>query len=125
MMGETEYAEWMEPRELLSEVALSDTDDIVTWGLTASKMFTTSSLYKLRMTGGVAKKLNRQIWKCKVPLKVRIFLWQDLQDRLQTGQQLRAMGWKGSECCVLCEGKENADHLLFSCPMAEFLWAFC
>jgi hypothetical protein len=25
---------------------------------------------------------------------------------------------------VLCEGKENVDHLLFLCPMAEFLWAF-
>jgi hypothetical protein len=58
-MGVTEYAEWMELRGLLSGVTLTESEDNVTWGLTASKTFTTSSLYKLRMTGGVSKKLHR------------------------------------------------------------------
>jgi hypothetical protein len=26
--------------------------------------------------------------------------------------------------CVLCKEKEDVDHLLFTCPMAEFVWSF-
>jgi hypothetical protein len=57
-------------------------------------------------------------------MKIRVFLWQALQDRLQTGQQLKAKNWKGSARCSLCDAMEDADHLLFKCPMAEFMWAF-
>jgi hypothetical protein len=34
------------------------------------------------------------------------------------------MCWKGSELCSLCRANKDADHLLFKCPMAEFVRAF-
>jgi hypothetical protein len=51
------------------------------------------------------------------------FLWQAFQDRLQTRQQLKARNWRGSERCCLCGSVEDVDHLLFRCPLAEFVWA--
>jgi hypothetical protein len=72
------------------------------------------------VTSHVAKKL----WKCKVPLKVKIFLWQAMQNRIQTSQQLKSKKWKGRDACTVCGASEDADHLLFLCPMAKFAWAF-
>jgi hypothetical protein len=51
-------------------------------------------------------------------------LWQVFQNRLQTAQQLKARNWKGSIECALCGLMEDIDHLLFKCPLAEFIWAF-
>jgi S-adenosylmethionine:diacylglycerol 3-amino-3-carboxypropyl transferase len=55
-------------------------------GLTPSKNFTTKSLYKLLTDGGVSSRLARKLWKCNIPLKIKVFLWQAFQNRLQTGQ---------------------------------------
>jgi hypothetical protein len=58
-----------------------------------------------------------------VSLKIRVFLWEIFQNRIPTAQQLRARDWKGSERCVLCGLNEDIDHLLFTCPLASFVWA--
>jgi hypothetical protein len=34
------------------------------------------------------------------------------------------MNWKGSEKCVLCGHPEDANHLLFECSLARFVWSF-
>jgi hypothetical protein len=36
--------------------------------------------------------------------------------------QLCAKNWKGKEQCALCGADEDIDHLVFSCPMANFVW---
>jgi hypothetical protein len=71
------------------------------------------------INGGIDSKLIQKIWKCKVPLKIKVFLW--FQDRLQTTIQLKGREWKGSEHCVLCGENEDVDHLLFTCPLAKFV----
>jgi hypothetical protein len=38
--------------------------------------------------------------------------------------QLKAMNWFGSEKCVLCGQPEDANHLLFRCSLATFVWSF-
>jgi hypothetical protein len=106
-------------------VTLTDSDDEISWALTANKKFSTKSLYRFLTNGGIPNILAQKIWKCKLPLKIRIFLWQAFQDRIQTAQQLKARNWKGSFRCMLCGHEEDVDHLLFRCPLAEFCWAFC
>ena len=64
------------------------------------------------------------IWKCKIPLKVQIFLWMAFQDRIQSAVQLKKRKWGGDAGCKLCGELETADHLLFSCPIAVFVWVF-
>jgi hypothetical protein len=96
----------------------------VTWGLISSRQYITNSLYKFMTNGGMNSNMASKIWKCKIPLKVRIFLWQTFQDRLQTGQQLNARNWKGRGSCCLCGKMNNVDHLLLECSMAMFIWSF-
>jgi hypothetical protein len=96
----------------------------VVWGLTKNGKFSAKSLYRFLTSGGMPCRMAKKIWKCRLPLKIRIFIWQILQDRLQTAQQLKTRKWRGSELCVLCGQKEDINHLFFSCPLAEFIRSF-
>jgi hypothetical protein len=105
-------------------VQISPNSDQIVWGLSKSKQFTTGSLYKFLTARGVTSRLAKKIWKCKLPLKIRIFLWQATQDRLQTTHQLKHKNWKGRGTGFTCGSREDVDHLLFQCPMAKKLWVF-
>jgi hypothetical protein len=65
-------------------VTLTDRDEEITWAPTDNKQFSTRSLYNFLTNGGIPHKMAKRIWKCKVSLKIRIFLWQAFQDRIQT-----------------------------------------
>jgi hypothetical protein len=90
LLGPREYQEWSELQRLLRGVNITSEDDEICWGLAANKKFSTNSLYEFITNGGMNNKLALQIWKCKVPLKIRIFIWQAVQNKIQTGQQLKA-----------------------------------
>jgi hypothetical protein len=55
------------------EVQILENDDTFHWNLSESGLFTVKSMYLDLLDGnaGDAKK----IWKIKVPLKIRIFMW--------------------------------------------------
>jgi hypothetical protein len=35
---------------------------------------------------------------------------------------LKKKGWKGTELCEFCGASESLEHLLFTCPLAEYMW---
>jgi hypothetical protein len=37
------------------------------------------------------------LWKNKAPLKIKIFTWMTIQNKLQTGVNLMKKKWKGSK----------------------------
>jgi len=64
------------------------------------------------------------IWKCNIPLKVKIFMWMTAHDRIQCAVQLKKKKWSGQEECFVCGKFETSDHIIFQCPIAVFLWSF-
>jgi hypothetical protein len=62
------------------------------------------------------------IWKTKLPLKIKIFLWQLHHDKLQVATSLKNRGWKGAISCCLCGKPESARHVFFECSLARFAW---
>jgi len=64
------------------------------------------------------------IWKYNIPLKVKIFLWMAIHDRIQCGVQLKKKKWSGPEECFSYDRLETSDHILFQCPIVVFLWSF-
>jgi hypothetical protein len=54
--------------------SLTHQDDVICWGLIASRIYTTRSLYRFMTSSGVDNRMMRRIWKCKIPLKIKIFL---------------------------------------------------
>jgi len=98
---------------LLNQIDLVDGNDNVLWDLEKSKVFSTKSLYSFITNMGVTLQNSGSFWKIRVPLKVKIFLWQVNNDKLQNATTLKHRGWRGSHLCCLCQKQETADHIFF------------
>lgn len=114
---------------LLQGVQLDENKE-VKWSLDSKENFTTSSLYQYICFGGVIDRQVIELWNCKMPLKIRIFVWQVVHDRILSGDQFCKRGGQGSGCCKLCGQPESNDRIMFECPLARFVWiniskAFC
>ena len=88
-------------------------DDIL-WALDKSKAFTTNSLYSFLTNRGVMLKPSVNFWNARIPLKIKIFLWQVDNDRLQSAMTLKYRGWQGSHLCCLCQQPETKNHIVLS-----------
>jgi hypothetical protein len=115
--------QWNSLREELEMVQLSAERDVVKWVLEKSGSYTTKLLYRQTSFGGVISRRMNEIWGSRLPLKVRIFLWQMFHDKLQTVEQLKKKNWKGEINCVLCGRVEDVNHIMFRCVSSRFLWA--
>lgn len=110
-LGENTLADWEELQINLADVG----EDTVVWSIEKSHS-STKSLYYCLTQGGVKGKLNKLIWKCKIPVNVEVFLWQVFHNKLQTAVSLVRRGWHGSPMCCVCHKPETVDHV--SSPMA-------
>jgi hypothetical protein len=88
--------EWMQLQEAVRGTVVNQEEDTILSGLTPSKQFTTSSLHRFLTTGGVNSRMAKKIWKSKIPLKIRVFLWQVFEN------------------CAAIEGKKlEGEHQVF------------
>ena len=114
--GPEEMQEWGELLDKLKDVTLG-WRKIVIWKLERSGHFTTTSLYRWMSFKGMKNKRAEKIWRSKLPMKLKVFLWLTIQDRLPTktkmegGTRLRDM-W----------GAGNPQLYMFSCIVARFTW---
>lgn len=120
---EHERERWDDLLTALQGVALNDRQDSISWALEKKGVYTTKSMYRMLAFRGVSSKRATKLWKCKIPLKIKIFLWLTFQDRLPTGEVLKKRKWKGDHHCTMCNKLETADHVLFHCVFARFVWA--
>jgi hypothetical protein len=56
------------------DIHLTEERDTFTWNLTESGQFMVRYLYA-KLLNGNTKFLRKYLWKIKVPLKIRIFMW--------------------------------------------------
>jgi hypothetical protein len=49
-------------------------------------------------------------------------MWLAYQNRIQSGEALKKMNWKGDPSCAVCGRLESADHILFECLLSKFVW---
>jgi hypothetical protein len=69
-----------------------DSRDEVMWALDKSKTFTTKSQYRFVTHRGVCFLKSDDIWHSKLPLKIKIFLWQLKHNKLQSAVSLKRRG---------------------------------
>jgi len=62
------------------------------------------------------------MWSSPIPLKIKNFLWLFHQVRIQPVDQLTEKEQKGSEWCILCGVAASADHIMFICLIAWYVW---
>ena len=80
-------------------------------------------MYKALVHSDVPFINNKQLWKMKVPLKIKIFSWYLRRGVILTKDNLAKRNWQGSTKCVLCHHDENIMHLFFQCSFARSIWA--
>ncbi|WVZ53448.1 hypothetical protein U9M48_004388, partial [Paspalum notatum var. saurae] len=88
--------EWHNLVASLVHVNLKEGTNIFTWGLRKTGSFTVRSMYRALISNGT--NMSQEIWRLKIPLNNKIFLW------------------------FLKKESESIQHLLFDCIYAQFLW---
>jgi hypothetical protein len=84
-------------RKFLS-LRLCEEDDVVSWGLTKNKTFSTKSVYEY-LEKDIFGPSNNLIWKAKLPLKSQIFTWQTFRNAISTRDNMRRRKWSGCPVC--------------------------
>jgi hypothetical protein len=115
------WALWLELVHRLMYVQLSDDKDVFVWNLTNSGAFTVKSMY-LDLLDDDTKYLKKYIWKIKVPLKIKIFMWFLHHKVILTKDNLAKRKWQGCKKCAFCDKDESIQHLFFECPLAKIIW---
>jgi hypothetical protein len=66
--------------------------------------------------------LHKYLWKIKVPLKIKIFMWFLYKKVLLTKDNLAKRKWTGCKKCAFCDSEESIEHLFIKCPFATLIW---
>ncbi|KAJ1696640.1 hypothetical protein LUZ63_005152 [Rhynchospora breviuscula] len=98
-------------------------EDAPRWKWTKEGAFTSKSAYSIMRDPGMRSTYYNQLWKTKAPLKVKVFFWTALLDRLLTRENMHHKGWTVQRECVLCQNNfETGLHLFAQCPFARYVW---
>ena len=112
---------WLHLVRRLMDVQLSDQADTISWKLTTNGVFSVKSMYlDLIDSGPLSRSLH--IWKIKVPLRIKIFMWFIHKGVILTKDNLLKRNWVGSSRCCFCDQNESSKHLFLQCPLAKLLW---
>jgi hypothetical protein len=66
---------------------------------------------------------RQSIWKWKIQLKIKLFIWLAMEGKILTWDSLQKRGWEGPGRCPLCkQDSENIIHLFKLCPFAISVW---
>jgi hypothetical protein len=104
---------WLQLVQRLMTVQLNNEKYVFIWVLTTNEIFTVKSMY-LDLLDDDTKYLNKYIWKMKVPLKIKIFIWFLHRKVILTKDNLIKRNWVGNKTCCFCDNKESIQHLFFN-----------
>jgi hypothetical protein len=102
-------------------VQLSNIPDKFVWKLNDSGIFSVKSMY-LDLMQGHTIFLRKYLWKLKIPLKIKIFMWFLNSKVLLTKDNLIKRNWKGCTKCCFCNESETVQHLFINCPFVKIIW---
>jgi hypothetical protein len=103
------------------DVHLSEERDTFKWNLTESGQFSIKSLYA-ELLNGNTKFLRKYLWRLKVPLKIRIFMWFLNRKEILKKDILAKTNWTGCKKCAFCDEEETIDHLFIKCKLSSLVW---
>jgi hypothetical protein len=72
-----------------------------------NKVYSIKSMYTHLCRVDVAEP-NKKIWKAKIPLKNKIFMWLIHQDAILTKNNLLKRNWQGDKFCSFCNLRKTS-----------------
>lgn len=118
--GLEKMVQWNALTVEIDEMELGQVTDMVSWSLDHSHQFIPKALY-LKLSQLVSAVHFRDVWSVALPLKIKIFVWQMIRNRLPSSDQIMKRHRPSDGRCALC-GQENTSHIFFSCHLARFMW---
>ena len=118
---ENKLVEWQDLVAQIAHVNLVDGTDTFRWNLTKSGVYTVRSLY-LHLIGRQPTFRHKFIWKLKIPLKIKIFLWYLQRGIILTKDNLASKNWTGSQKYCGCNSNETINHLFLDRHYARMVW---
>jgi hypothetical protein len=109
------------PTSGANALTLTNQRDLFVWGLYHNGLFLVKSMYRT-LLGTEAIPYNTFIWKLKLPLKIKVFLWYLYKGVILTKDNLARRQWQGYRKCCFCSIEESIQHLFFDCHFAKFVW---
>ena len=65
----------------------------------------------------------RLVWRRRIPLKIKVFGWLLIQNRLMTRSLRQRFIPEADDGCVMCSSAtEDCSHLFFECPLVQTVW---
>lgn len=105
---------------------ISDTCDI--WEYKWGPKYASSAYYAHLHEHLVVPAVYKWIWSSACAMKLKVFAWLLLSDRLNTRDMLIRRNWKVTDDkhCVLCPGRiyEDRIHLFFTCNFSQRVWNY-
>ncbi|GKB49550.1 RNA-directed DNA polymerase, eukaryota, reverse transcriptase zinc-binding domain protein [Tanacetum coccineum] len=122
--GGIEMAQLSELQAKIEHVTLSDHGDSWLWTLDSSG-FSVASIRYLVDSKTLDTTPNATRWIRHIPIKVNIFIWRLMLNKLPSRVNLDRRGIDvNSILCPICQMDiETINHIFFSCDMALDLWA--
>jgi hypothetical protein len=109
-------------RILLDPISLTNGEDIPIWDWNKNAQFSVKSIYK-DLSSYVIDRSFKHLWKAKILLKIKIWLWMIWHNAIPTKDTMTERGWLGNSKCQFCDQNETIHRLFFSCPAAKFVWS--
>ena len=113
---------WWELVDVMSEVTLSEEEDLMIWTYNSSGKYSVQSLYAVVNFRGITPVFVSSIWKLHIPPRVQFFLWLLSKNKLLTRDNLAKRKSISDATCLLCAENESITHLFFDCCVAKWIW---
>jgi hypothetical protein len=98
----------------IAHIRLNNTYDKFVWGLHQNGIFSVKSVY-LPLISDSRVRLNSTIWKLKLPLKIKIFLWYLECGVILTKDNLIRKNWRRGSSAFFCS-QSNIYSLIVTLP---------
>jgi zinc-binding in reverse transcriptase len=86
------------------------------WLQNSTQQFTVRSAYVFLNESPSIQEATFKIWEITAPLRVHVFLWLLLQDKILTIENMRKRGWIVASMCYLCrQHQESMIHIFEEC----------
>jgi len=92
------------------------------WLYNSSGVYSSQSLYKIINFRGIKTVHVSALWHIKIPPRVHFFLWQLINNKVLTRDNLAKWRKVKDPSCLLCLEQESVHHLFFECVVAKQCW---
>ena len=97
---------------------LSSNDVSISWLASSDNLYSVKSCYALLNDGGLRSQHGNDIWKCNAPLKIKVFTWLVIHNKILSRENLTKKGWLGLSVCVFCGyAVESTMNIFLHCQV--------